>query len=163
MPTYSSEELNRLRQEGKSQTDWKRVKNLTDSEIDFSDLPELEEESFKSAKVTKIDRLTRLPIHLPQSQIRNFCRCWQVKELALFGSVLREDFRPDSDIDILISFGLDADWSLLDHVKMQQELGSIFRRKVDLVSKRAIVRSQNWIRRQEILETAKIIYVEQER
>ena len=53
MPTYSSEELNRLRQEGKSQTDWERVKSLTDREIDFSDLPELDEESFKSAKVTK--------------------------------------------------------------------------------------------------------------
>jgi hypothetical protein len=53
MPTYSSEELNRLRQEGKSQTDWKWVKSLTDSDIDFSDLPELDEESFKSAKVTK--------------------------------------------------------------------------------------------------------------
>ena len=53
MPTYSSEELNRLRQEGKSQTDWERVKSLTDCEIDFSDLPELDEESFKSAKVIK--------------------------------------------------------------------------------------------------------------
>jgi hypothetical protein len=53
MPTYSSEELNRLRQEGKSHTDWERVKSLADREIDFSDLPELEEESFKSAKVIK--------------------------------------------------------------------------------------------------------------
>ena len=112
---------------------------------------------------SEIDRLNRLPIQLlqrfSQSQIRNFCRRWKVKELALFGSILREDFRPDSDVDVLISFDLDADWSLLDHVKMQQELGNIFSRKVDLVSKRAIVRSQNWIRRREILETAKIIYV----
>jgi predicted nucleotidyltransferase len=110
-----------------------------------------------------IGKLTVLPIELPQDQISNFCHRWKVKELALFGSVLREDFRPDSDIDVLITFSLDADWGLLDHVKMQQELGSIFGRKVDLVSKRAIVRSQNWIRRREILETAKVIYVKQER
>jgi hypothetical protein len=71
MPIYSSGKLNRLRQEGKSQTDWERVKNLTDREIDFSDLPELEEEFFKLAKVTrresqlynrvKINRLAELP------------------------------------------------------------------------------------------------------
>ena len=83
---------------------------------------------------------------------------WNVSELALFGSVLRSDFRSDSDIDMLISFSSSADWSLFDHVKMQQELENILGRQVDLVSKRAIERSHNWIRRREILETAKVIY-----
>ena len=125
--------------------------------------PELESGKNLTTLPLEISKLTELPIQIPQSQIKSFCRRWKVKELALFGSVLREDFRPDSDVDVLISFDLDADWGLLDHVQMQQELGNIFSRKVDLVSKRAIVRSENWIRRREILETAKIIYVKQKR
>ena len=100
-----------------------------------------------------------LPIKLPEAKISNFCDRWKVRELALFGSVLRDDFRPDSDIDLLVTFSPDADWSLFDHVQMQQELANILERQVDLVSKRAIERSHNWIRRRKILETAKIIYV----
>ena len=100
-----------------------------------------------------------LPIELPKVQINKFCESWKIKELALFGSVLRDDFRPDSDIDVLVTFSPNANWSLFDHVKMQQELANILERQVDLVSKRAIERSHNWIRRREILETAKIIYV----
>lgn len=99
-----------------------------------------------------------LPIELPSEEISDFCDRWEVRELALFGSVLRDDFRPDSDIDILIAFLPQADWGLLDHVRMERELMGIFGRKVDLVSKCAVERSQNWIRRQEILETAQIIY-----
>ena len=98
-------------------------------------------------------------IQLPKDKIKDFSDRWKISELALFGSVLRDDFRPDSDIDLLVTFSPDADWSLFDHVQMQQELANILGRRVDLVSKRAIERSQNWIRRREILETAKIIYV----
>ena len=83
---------------------------------------------------------------------------WKIKELALFGSVLRDDFRPDSDIDVLVTFSANADWSLFDNVRIQQELADILERQVDLVSKRAIERSHNWIRRREILDTARIIY-----
>lgn len=97
-------------------------------------------------------------INLPLKQIEKFCLKWQVTELALFGSVLREDFRPDSDIDLLITFSVEADWSLFDHIKMQQELATIWKRKIDLISKRAIERSQNTIRRHEILSTAQVIY-----
>ncbi len=100
-----------------------------------------------------------LQIQLPKVQINQFCTRWKIKELALFGSVLRDDFRPDSDIDVLVTFSPHADWSLFDHVRMQQELADILERQVDLVSKRAIERSHNWIRRRAILETAKIIYV----
>ena len=97
-------------------------------------------------------------IQLPKDKIKDFCVRWQIAELALFGSVLRNDFHPESDIDVLITFTPEADWSLLDHVQMQQELASILEREVDLVSKRALERSQNWIRRREILETAQTVY-----
>lgn len=103
------------------------------------------------------------PIHdrlkVSMHKIDDFCRRWQVTELALFGSVLGDKFRTDSDIDLLVEFEPDARWSLLDHVRMEQELKSLFEREVDLVSKRAIERSDNWIRRKEIMTTAQPIYV----
>lgn len=100
----------------------------------------------------------RTTIPLPINQIEAFCDRWQVSELSLFGSALRDDFRPDSDIDLLIAFEPSADWGLLDHAKMQQELSQLLGRDVDLVSKWAIEQSSNWIRRQEILSTAQVIY-----
>jgi len=80
------------------------------------------------------------------------------RELALFGSALRDDFKSGSDVDLLVSFKADAQWSLLDHVSMQEELEDVFERKVDLVSRRGLERSQNYIRRNEILNSAKVIY-----
>ncbi len=97
-------------------------------------------------------------ISLPEQAIIEFCQQWQIIELALFGSILRDDFRPDSDIDILVAFAPTANWGLLEHVQMQQELETLLGRAVDLISKRAIERSSNWIRRQEILSTAQTIY-----
>jgi predicted nucleotidyltransferase len=87
-----------------------------------------------------------------------FCKRWQVKELALFGSALRDDFGPESDIDLLVTFEPDARPSLFDMAGMARELESIFEREVDLVSRRGIERSENWIRRREILSTARTIY-----
>ncbi len=78
--------------------------------------------------------------------------------MALFGSALRKDFRPDSDLDVLVAFAVDAEWGLLDHVRMQQELQTLLRRNVDLISKRALEQSQNWIRRQEILATTQVLF-----
>ena len=101
-----------------------------------------------------------IAIALPQQSIREFCQRWQIVELSVFGSVLRDDFRSDSDIDILVAFAPTANWGLLEHAQMQQELETILGRAVDLISKRAIERSSNWIRRQEILSTAQIIYVQ---
>lgn len=98
-------------------------------------------------------------IQLPTEAIHSFCTKWHVAELSLFGSALRDDFRCDSDIDLLILSTPDTQWSLFDHVKMQQELANIFQRKVDLVSKRAIEHSHNLIRRKEILSTAQVIYI----
>ena len=103
-----------------------------------------------------VDAMTA--IRLPERELDRFCRRWKISELALFGSVLRSDFGPDSDIDVLVTFEADARWSLLDHIQMEEELSSILGRKVDLISKRAVERSENWIRRQEILHTAQIVY-----
>ena len=95
---------------------------------------------------------------LSEQEISDFCRRWRITELALFGSVLRADFDADSDLDILIAFAPDADWSLLDHVKMEQELEAVLGRKVDLFSRRSVERSHNWLRRREILDTAEVVY-----
>ena len=100
-----------------------------------------------------------MKIEIPKEKIADFCRKWKIVELSLFGSVLRDDFQPNSDVDLLVTFSPDAEWSLLDHMAMEEELSAIFRRKVDLVSRRAIERSQNYIRRKVILETAQPYYV----
>jgi predicted nucleotidyltransferase len=95
-----------------------------------------------------------LTFPLPMEAIQQFCRRWKIRELALFGSVLRTDFRPDSDVDVLVTFHDDAEWGLLDHVQMQQELATLLHRPIDLVSKRGLERSANWVRREAILNTA---------
>lgn len=77
-------------------------------------------------------------LKLPQKQIAEFCRRWDISALALFGSVLRPDFRPDSDVDILVTFADESHWTLLDCVRMEQELAGICGRPVDLVSRRAV-------------------------
>jgi uncharacterized protein len=92
------------------------------------------------------------------NEIAEFCQHWKVAELAVFGSVLRDDFDPDSDIDFLVDFAAGATWGLLDHIQMQQELEGLLGRKVDLISKRALQGSPNWIRRQSILNSAEVIY-----
>ena len=91
--------------------------------------------------------------------IAEFCQRWQINELYVFGSVLREDFRPDSDIDIMVSFEADAPWGLLEIVRMKRGLETLLGREVDLVTKKSIEQSHNWIRRQEILGTAQLVYV----
>jgi hypothetical protein len=98
-------------------------------------------------------------IDIPRKKAADFCRRWKIVALALFGSVLRDDFRPDSDVDLLATFASDAEWSLFDHVSMEEELASILGRPVHLVSQRAIQHSTNWIRRKAILETAVPYYV----
>ena len=101
----------------------------------------------------------RLPITFDHDKLADFCRRWKVSELAAFGSVLRDDFRADSDIDMIVGFSPDADWSLLEHIAMQDELTAILGRRVDLVTRRAVERSRNWIRRKAILESVQPVYV----
>jgi len=97
-------------------------------------------------------------LEIPRDKIADFCRRWKITELALFGSALRDDFGPNSDVDMLVTFAPSAEWSLLDHIQMEQELASLLGREVDLVNRRAIDRSENWIRRKEIQRTAQVVY-----
>ena len=99
----------------------------------------------------------RIPID--HEKIAEYCRRWKIKEFALFGSVLRDDFRLDSDVDVLVTFAEDARWTLFNMVDMQDELQVIFGRKVDLVSRRGVESSQNYIRRKAILSSAEVIHV----
>lgn len=104
--------------------------------------------------------MTTLQIALPKKKIQAFCKRWKVTEFALFGSILRTDFRPDSDVDVLVSFAPMARWTLFDLVKMEEELEEIFGRAVDLVERQAIERSPNYIRRKSILKNPEVIYAE---
>lgn len=97
-------------------------------------------------------------IPISREVLTAFSQRWQVRELALFGSILRDDFKPDSDIDVLVTFDATAEWGILAHLQMQHELEELFGRSVDLVSRRAIERSTNWFRRNSILSNAKTIY-----
>ena len=98
-------------------------------------------------------------IEISKTKLADFCRRWKIAELELFGSVVREDFKPGSDVDMLVTFAPEAEWSLLDHVLMEEELSQIFGRKVDLITRRAVESSRNWIRREEILKSAEPFYV----
>lgn len=100
----------------------------------------------------------KIAIELPMEKIVEFCDRWRVTEFALFGSVLRDDFRPDSDIDVMVIFHPDArpTFSTLD--QMETELKSIFQRDVDLITRKGIENSLNYLRRREILSSAQVIY-----
>jgi len=89
------------------------------------------------------------------NQVVEFCQRWQVNEFSLFGSVLRDDFRPDSDVDVLVSFNPAAPWSLFDLVTMQDELQEIFGRPVDLVERESL---RNPFRKRSILNSREVIY-----
>ncbi|MBI5827314.1 MAG: nucleotidyltransferase family protein [Deltaproteobacteria bacterium] len=102
--------------------------------------------------------MAKAHIDIPKDKIAEFCKKWQVREFALFGSVLRDDFRPDSDIDVLVTFDEEARHSLFDLVHMEDDLKAIFGRKVDLVSRRGIESSRNYMRRNAILNSAEIVY-----
>jgi hypothetical protein len=97
----------------------------------------------------------KVKINIDEEAIADFCKRWKITECALFGSVLRDDFAPDSDIDVLVSFDSSAHWSLFDLVEMREELKKFFGREVDLIEKDGL---RNPFRRHEILTTRQIIY-----
>lgn len=101
------------------------------------------------------DEILQDRLGIDRERIAAFCHRWQIDELSFFGSVLREDFRRDSDVDVLVTFSATAAWTLWDFVDMQDELARILGRKVDLVSKRAL---RNPFRRDAILREARVIY-----
>ena len=94
-------------------------------------------------------------IHIPKDEIAAFCKKWLVVEFSLFGSVLTDDFRSDSDVDVMLSFYPEARWSLFDLVVMKDELQSIFGREVDLVEKEAL---RNPFRRKEIRANSEVMH-----
>ena len=92
---------------------------------------------------------------LPRKKIAEFCKRWRVTEFSVFGSVLRDDFRSDSDIDVLVSIDPGAHMGLFKIIEMKLELEEIFQRPVDLVEKEGL---KNPYRRKEILQTARVVY-----
>lgn len=91
-------------------------------------------------------------------QLQEFCQRWKIAELAVFGSVLRDDFRPDSDVDFLVKFSPDIKIGLFELYEIEEELKTLVGRPIDLVFKNSIEKSHNWIRRKNILDTAEVIY-----
>jgi predicted nucleotidyltransferase len=98
----------------------------------------------------------RIPIPLPE--IEAFCKKWKITEFSLFGSVLRDDFGPDSDVDVLVEFEEGVVWGLLEFGRMEDELQTLFGRDVDFIQKKSIERSRNYIRRHGILSNTHAIY-----
>jgi uncharacterized protein len=98
--------------------------------------------------------MTKLKISISKRQLAAFCKKYQVRRLALFGSVLRDDFRADSDVDVLVQFLPEARVSFITLGKMQRELSSLFQRPVDLVPQdglKAVIRD-------EVLTSAQEVY-----
>ena len=98
----------------------------------------------------------QIPINT--NAISDFCQQWGLSELALYGSVLRDDFGPDSDIDVLVTINPERICTMFDLVRMAEELEVIFGRAVDVQTRRGIEQSRNEIRRQEILDSVEVIH-----
>ncbi len=99
-----------------------------------------------------------LKIKIASADLVDFCKHWKVTKLAVFGSALRDDFSPESDVDVLVDFTPGAQWSLFDLVSMQDELQRLFGREVNLCERSAIERSENYIRRRNILANTEVLY-----
>lgn len=97
-------------------------------------------------------------IAIPQDQIAAFCRKHHIRKLSLFGSVLRDDFRPDSDIDVLVEFEPEYQPNLRRLLGMERELKIIFGREVDLGDRQSVVEDANYLRRNYILNSSRVIY-----
>ncbi|HIJ67104.1 MAG TPA: nucleotidyltransferase [Planctomycetes bacterium] len=94
-------------------------------------------------------------VDISRDKIAAFCRRNNIRSLAFFGSVLRDDFGPDSDVDVLVEFEHEHKHSLIDIVRMEAELTEMFGRKAELVERQAVERSANYIRRRHVLESVK--------
>jgi len=98
-------------------------------------------------------------LRLPREKIAAFCKRRQIKKLWLFGSVLRDDFGPDSDVDVLVEFDAGVAHSLFDMVRMEQEFGQLLQRDVDLIERAVLEHSENYIRRRDILGSLEAVHV----
>lgn len=100
----------------------------------------------------------KIQVPIDYEKIVEFCQRWQINEFALFGSVLRDDFRPDSDIDVMVQFHTQARPTFCTLDEMEVELKTIFHRDIDLITRQGIESSRNYLRRREILSSACVIY-----
>lgn len=103
--------------------------------------------------------MSHIAIDYDKEKLRDFCRRWKVTEFSLFGSVVREDFGPDSDVDVLVRLAADAPWRLSTWLEMQQELEVLFKRRVDLIERDAVEQSDNRFRKRAILSSAVMLDV----
>jgi hypothetical protein len=97
-------------------------------------------------------------LNITDDQLAAFCRKWKIARFWLFGSVLRDDFRPDSDIDAMVEFAEDAEWSLFDFVHIRDDLVALVGRDVDLLTRRGVEAGRNPYRRNAILSNAEMVY-----
>ena len=99
-------------------------------------------------------------IAIPEEALRQFCRRWQIKELAVFGSSLRTDFRPDSDVDILVTYAPDKRYLPWGEMPEIQEMEALLGRKVDWLTRKSVEACRNPLFRREVLRTAEVIYAD---
>ncbi len=104
-----------------------------------------------------LDMLTT-QIEMPLEKLVQFCRRWKIARLEVFGSGLRKDFRPDSDVDFLATFAPNVQWGFSQWLTMEEELAGIVGHNVDLIRRSVIEQSENWYRREQILTSAQSIY-----
>jgi len=104
---------------------------------------------------TDLQSILSQRLNVSYSDIKNVCQRWKIEEMALFGSVLRDDFDEESDVDILVVFQPRHGWSLFDLMDLQLELETLFDRSVDILQKKELI---NPHRRQEILKTYQLVY-----
>jgi uncharacterized protein len=109
--------------------------------------------------IAELQTLVNEQLKVSPAQIAEFCQRWKITEFAVFGSVLRDDFRSNSDIDVLVTFAPDPGWSLFDWVDMKDELRALFDREVDIADKQGL---KNPYRRHEILTTCQVIYASEQ-
>ena len=102
--------------------------------------------------------MTLINLGVEPEIIADFCQKWKISKLSAFGSIVREELQPESDIDLLVTFSDNADWTMFDHFNMEEELSHILGREVDLVNIKALEENQNPIYKQEILNSARQIY-----
>jgi hypothetical protein len=99
--------------------------------------------------------MSTAPLNFAGDRLTEICGRWQIRELALFGSVARGDYSPQSDVDVLIQFDSSAPWSAWDLLDLRAELTELFGRNVDLVEERSLV---NPFRRRSILRDKRVLY-----
>jgi predicted nucleotidyltransferase len=103
--------------------------------------------------------MPQIAVEVDNEKLRDFCRRWKLTEFSLFGSVVRDNFGPESDVDVMVKFADGAPWSLSQWLQMQRELEALFHRHVDLVERDAIEKSDNRFRKREILSSAVVLDV----